>query len=97
MAIAYARGPPAVLYHGTASGASSRLHRRRGPRFPAAATTSHLSTRRATALEVGRRYGSPVLLEIDARDMHLAGHLFHQAENGVWLTERVPVRFIREA
>ncbi|HBP2138079.1 TPA: RNA--NAD 2'-phosphotransferase, partial [Pseudomonas aeruginosa] len=46
---------------------------------------------------VGRRYGSPVLLEIDARDMHLAGHLFHQAENGVWLTERVPVRFIREA
>ncbi|MBW6252892.1 UNVERIFIED_CONTAM: RNA--NAD 2'-phosphotransferase, partial [Pseudomonas aeruginosa] len=22
---------------------------------------------------------------------------FHQAENGVWLTERVPVRFIREA
>ncbi|MBF2949308.1 RNA--NAD 2'-phosphotransferase, partial [Pseudomonas aeruginosa] len=57
----------------------------------------HLSARRATALEVGRRYGSPVLLEIDARDMHLAGHLFHQAENGVWLTERVPVRFIREA
>ncbi|EMH4721376.1 TPA: RNA 2'-phosphotransferase [Pseudomonas aeruginosa] len=50
-----------------------------------------------TALEVGRRYGSPVLLEIDARDMHLAGHLFHQAENGVWLTERVAVRFIREA
>lgn len=64
--------------------------------FPAAATTS-ISARRATALEVGRRYGSPVLLEIDARDMHLAGHLFHQAENGVWLTERVPVRFIREA
>lgn len=57
----------------------------------------HLSARRTTALEVGRRYGSPVLLEIDARDMHLAGHLFHQAENGVWLTERVPVRFIREA
>lgn len=57
----------------------------------------HLSARRAIALEVGRRYGSPVLLEIDARDMHLAGHLFHQAENGVWLTERVPVRFIREA
>ncbi|MCR1758989.1 RNA--NAD 2'-phosphotransferase, partial [Pseudomonas aeruginosa] len=27
----------------------------------------------------------------------LAGHLFHQAENGVWLTERVAVRFIREA
>ncbi|MGC3765331.1 RNA--NAD 2'-phosphotransferase, partial [Pseudomonas aeruginosa] len=29
--------------------------------------------------------------------MHLAGHLFHQAENGVWLTARVAVRFIREA
>lgn len=96
VAIAYAPAvPPAVLYHGTASRFLDSI-RERGL-VPGSRHHVHLSARRATALEVGRRYGSPVLLEIDARDMHLAGHLFHQAENGVWLTERVPVRFIREA
>ncbi|MBG4768669.1 RNA 2'-phosphotransferase [Pseudomonas aeruginosa] len=96
VAIAYAPAvPPAVLYHGTARRFLDSI-RERGL-VPGSRHHVHLSARRATALEVGRRYGSPVLLEIDARDMHLAGHLFHQAENGVWLTERVPVRFIREA
>lgn len=96
VAIAYAPAvPPAVLYHGTASRFLDSI-RERGL-VPGSRHHVHLSARCATALEVGRRYGSPVLLEIDARDMHLAGHLFHQAENGVWLTERVPVRFIREA
>ncbi|HIE6460451.1 TPA: RNA 2'-phosphotransferase [Pseudomonas aeruginosa] len=96
VAIAYAPAvPPAVLYHGTASRFLDSI-RERGL-VPGSRHHVHLSARRATALEVGRRYGSPVLLEIDARNMHLAGHLFHQAENGVWLTERVPVRFIREA
>ncbi len=96
VAIAYAPAvPPAVLYHGTASRFLDSI-RERGL-VPGSRHHVHLSARRATALEVYRRYGSPVLLEIDARDMHLAGHLFHQAENGVWLTERVPVRFIREA
>ncbi|KAJ14987.1 RNA 2'-phosphotransferase [Pseudomonas aeruginosa M10] len=85
VAIAYAPAvPPAVLYHGTASRFLDSI-RERGL-VPGSRHHVH-----------GRRYGSPVLLEIDARDMHLAGHLFHQAENGVWLTERVPVRFIREA
>ena len=27
--------------------------------------------------------------------MHAAGHLFYRSANGVWLTEAVPPRFIR--
>jgi putative RNA 2'-phosphotransferase len=45
---------------------------------------------------VGRRYGSPVVLMVDAGRMHVQGHVFHQAENGVWLTDAVPPLFLRD-
>lgn len=54
----------------------------------------HLSADRATALRVGARYGVPVILEIRAAALHAQGQVFHQSDNGVWLTGAVPVRFI---
>jgi putative RNA 2'-phosphotransferase len=50
----------------------------------------HLSADVETALKVGRRHGRPVVLEIDAARLHDSGHPFWLAENGVWLTDRVP-------
>src|SRR5882724_6419298 len=83
---------PKVLYHGTAA------------RFVASIRTAglhagnrqhvHLSLDVATATKVGQRHGKPVVLVVRAREMSAAGHRFFLADNGLWLTERVPVEFI---
>ncbi|MNJ04950.1 RNA 2'-phosphotransferase [compost metagenome] len=54
----------------------------------------HLSEESATASAVGQRYGTVVILKVAAQQMQEQGFKFYQAENGVWLTEQVPVRFI---
>jgi putative RNA 2'-phosphotransferase len=54
----------------------------------------HLSEELATATAVGQRYGSVVVLAVAAQQMQEEGFKFYQAENGVWLTELVPVRFL---
>ncbi len=84
--------PPPWLYHGTV------------PRFLQAIATEglrpgqrqhvHLSLDRDTALQVGARRGTPVVLSIDAGRMHADGHVFHQSANGVWLTAHVPPKYI---
>jgi len=56
----------------------------------------HLSTDIDTATVVGQRYGKPVILTVNTRLMHEQGFIFYQAENGVWLTNEVPNRYIAE-
>jgi len=87
------REPPALLYHGTATRflASIRatgLTRRQRQHV-------HLSQDEATASQVGTRHGKPAVLIIEAEAMHQAGHPFYHSENGVWLTDSVPLEFIR--
>ncbi|MFK7883144.1 MAG: RNA 2'-phosphotransferase [Phycisphaerales bacterium] len=84
--------PPAVLYHGTpdqslASVLATGLDKR-------ARHHVHLSADQATTIEAARRRGKPVLLAIDAAAMDADGHVFFRAENGVWLTDHVPVRYL---
>jgi putative RNA 2'-phosphotransferase len=87
------QAPPTVLFHGTATRfleaipseglqAGSRHH-------------VHLSAAYNTALTVGRRHGTPVVLVVRARAMHHTGLTCYRADNGVWLTDQVPVAFIR--
>jgi putative RNA 2'-phosphotransferase len=88
------RQPPAVLYHGTAtrfveSILSEGLQ-------PGARQYVHLSEDMATAVAVGKRYGEPVVLKIDALRMHQQGFRFFLAENGVWLVESVPSCFVEK-
>lgn len=40
------------------------------------------------------RRGRPIILRVDAGSMNAGGHAFFLSENGVWLTEHVPARFI---
>lgn len=84
--------PPQFLFHGTAtkniaSIKSSGLHR--GKRHHV-----HLSPDENTATQVGGRHGKAIVLKIHAGEMQRAGFIFFKSENGVWLTEEVPMRFI---
>jgi putative RNA 2'-phosphotransferase len=84
--------PPDVLYHGTASTVVAAI-RAEGLK-PGSRQQVHLSADTVTARRVGARHGAPVVLTITAQRMHMAGHTFTQADNGVWLTDYVPPRFI---
>jgi len=84
--------PPDVLYHGTAtrfleSILRTGLDKRERHHV-------HLSVDLAIARSVGQRYGQVVLLEVDARRMQADGHLFFRSDNGVWLTDAVPARYL---
>ena len=55
----------------------------------------HLSDSENTALKVGQRHGKPIVLTIDSGKMFKDGIHFFLSENNVWLTETVPVGYIR--
>jgi putative RNA 2'-phosphotransferase len=55
----------------------------------------HLSKDLETAIKVGSRRGKPVILKINALEMHKAGHPFYVSKNGVWLCEQVPAQYIQ--
>jgi putative RNA 2'-phosphotransferase len=84
--------PPDVLYHGTATRFIESIRKtglQKRDRHHV-----HLSVSTEVATTVGKRYGQPVSLVIDAAGMHRDGHVFYRSENNVWLTEEVPVRYI---
>jgi putative RNA 2'-phosphotransferase len=85
--------PPVILFHGTSQTAvasilETGLDKRSRHHV-------HLSAVVETALQVGQRHGTPVIFEVLAGEMFADGFLFYLAENGVWLTETVPVRYLR--
>jgi putative RNA 2'-phosphotransferase len=84
--------PPALLYHGTASRFLLSIGKQ--GLIAGARHHVHLSQDEATAMQVGARHGMPVVLKVRAAHMHARGFKFYQADNGVWLTEHVPVTFI---
>lgn len=55
----------------------------------------HLSKDKETATKVGSRRGIPVILVVNSYKMHKDGYDFFISENGVWLTEEVPVKYIQ--
>lgn len=57
----------------------------------------HLSKDVQTATIVGSRRGKPVILLIDSRQMAADGFKFRVSDNGVWLTDHVPAKYIRLA
>jgi putative RNA 2'-phosphotransferase len=87
-----AKEPPTFLYHGTATRFLDTILAE-GLR-PGQRHHVHLSEDITTAKAVGQRYGKPVILKVEALRMHQQGFKFFQADNGVWLTEGVPVHFI---
>lgn len=84
--------PPEFLFHGTATRFVDAI--REQGLIPGARQYVHLSDNETTAAEVGKRYGKPVVLKINALSMYEQNIEFYQAENGVWLTAAVPAKFI---
>ena len=86
--------PPEYLYHGTADRfldsiikdgikSMSRLY-------------VHLSKDVETAKNVGKRHGKPVVLKVHSGEMYRDGIKFYLSENGVWLTEKVDVKYFEK-
>lgn len=85
--------PPQVLYHGTASRFIDSI--RMGGLLPGRRQHVHLSEAMDTAVSVGTRHGTPVVLVVQAAAMRANGHVFFKSQNGVWLTEAVPAKFLK--
>lgn len=86
------QSPPTLLYHGTATRSVESI--RSEGLLKRSRQHVHLSADAGTATTVGSRHGKPQVLTIRAADMAAAGHAFYRSENGVWLTDAVPVDFI---
>ena len=86
--------PPPVLFHGTAGRFLNSIWEK--GLVSGSRQHVYLSPDAETAARVGQRHGKPAVLKISASQMASEGHLFYCSENGVWLTETVPSRFIEE-
>jgi putative RNA 2'-phosphotransferase len=87
-----AKVPPEILYHGTVEKFLQSIMteglRKMGRHHV------HLSQDRETAEIVGSRRGPAIILMIRSGEMSRDGFEFYLSVNGVWLTEKVPVKYI---
>jgi putative RNA 2'-phosphotransferase len=44
---------------------------------------------------VGARHGKPLVLTVLTEEMYSDGMAFYLSENGVWLTEAVPAKYLK--
>ena len=86
--------PPKILYHGTGEKfvASIRLQ----GLIKKSRLYVHLSSDIETATKVGKRHGTPKIFLVDSGKMFADGYKFFRSVNGVWLTEHVPVKYLKE-
>lgn len=85
--------PPTILYHGTTirfqeailAGGLKKMSRHH----------VHLSDQLETATAVGKRHGKLMMLEVLAGQMYKDGYPFFKSQNGVWLTDHVPAKYLR--
>ncbi|MBI6528006.1 RNA 2'-phosphotransferase [Proteus vulgaris] len=85
--------PPKILYHGTATRFIDSIFNR--GLIPNGRQYVHLSQDYKTAVNVGNRHGKAVVLIVDSEKMFNEGFEFYQADNGVWLTLSVPIKYLK--
>lgn len=86
--------PPEVLFHGTSVKSVDAIERTGLIKQNRHAV--HLSPDVETAIKVGSRRGQWVVFRVDAARMAVDGHQFAVSDNGVWLTEHVPAKYLRQ-
>lgn len=88
--------PPRYLYHGTTTAALEKILKS-GAITKQKRHAVHMQADPAKAWQSAQRWHlTPVLLKIDAKEMHKRGFAFGKTENEVWCTESVPTEFIAE-
>lgn len=87
--------PPEFLYHGTVQ--NSLINILEKGLLPMERQYVHLSVDRSTAEMVGsRRKGDLVILTIRAKEAFLNNIQFYKEENGIWLSDQIPSKYIVE-
>lgn len=84
--------PPAVLFHGTSEKSvpsilATGLEKRSRQHV-------HLSSDLETALKVGQRHEKPFVFKVLAEQMYHDKFEFYLSDNGVWLTDNVPTKYL---
>ncbi|MBO9700520.1 MAG: RNA 2'-phosphotransferase [Sporocytophaga sp.] len=85
--------PPAILYHGTAERFSESILKTGLDKQ--SRQHVHLSLDIDIAISVGKRHGKPVIFEVASETMFADGFVFYLSENKVWLTDHVPVKYLK--
>lgn len=84
--------PPEVLYHGTAERFRDSILEK--GLIPGNRQHVHLSKDMETARVVGAQHGKPLIFQVDSGAMSRDALAFYLSENGVWLTNAVPVKYL---
>jgi len=88
------RKPPETLFHGTSEKSvqsilENGLERKNRQHV-------HLSSDIDTAIKVGQRHGKPFIFLVLAEQMHKDNFEFYISDNGVWLTNNVPIKYLKK-
>ena len=87
--------PPEFLYHGTVQNSLNNILEK--GLLPMKRQYIHLSNDRNTAAIVGSwRKGELVILTIKAKEAFLSNIQFYKEENGIWLSDSIPTKYIIE-
>lgn len=86
--------PPKMLWHGTGEKYVESIDE--NGLLPKTRLYVHLSGDYDTAVKVGSRHGNPIVYEVDTDKMQKDGFIFYQSVNGVWLTKRVPPKYLKK-
>ncbi len=84
--------PPEILYHGTVAKFLDLIMENGLKKM--SRQHVHLSHETITATNVGSRRGKPIILKVSAQKMAAEGYKFYLSENGVWLTDHVPAKYV---
>ena len=85
--------PPDILYHGTGLKYVDSIDKI--GLIPKSRNYVHLSSNYNTAVNVGKRHGTPVVYEIDTKAMLEDGYSFYRSVNGVWLIDKVDIKYLK--
>jgi len=86
--------PPEILYHGTCEKSvqsilDTGLEKQSRQQV-------HLSADLETAMKVGQRHGNPFVFKVLAEQMFNDKFEFFISDNGVWLTDNVPTKYLKQ-
>lgn len=86
--------PPEFLWHGTGEKYVASIDV--SGLLPKSRLYVHLSADPRTAVQVGRRHGTPVVYRVLSGQMHADGYTFYRSKNGVWLIKQVPAPYLEK-